>query len=123
MLDPDSRSKPKAQNKYPGAALDPEFESPVASISSRICAGKGLVRVEMPAKPLRRQARHLLQRSWLLEQMRGARYDRQFLRAGKLDIGMFVQAQDRFVTFSDDQQCRRIDTRQGVACQIGPSPA
>jgi len=81
------------------------------------------VKAEKSAKPLRRQARNFLERSRLIEQVRGARYDRQFLLAGQLGVSLLVQAQDQFVTFSDDQQCRRPHTRQGIAGQVRPAPA
>src|SRR5687768_4145379 len=78
---------------------------------------------QMRLEPVDRQARHLLERTWLLEQMRRARHDLEQGRGAHLLHRFLVQLDNRGVIAADDEQRRRLHERQSAGCEIRTAAA
>src|SRR5215218_5656087 len=110
----------KAENPSPTRAAE--------SLDARRLAGLGALRAisvsdQVAREPAGGQPRDLLERSRLLEEVRGTGYDLQPLLHAKLIERFLVHADHGHVVAADDQERGRPDEGQGVARQVGASAA
>ena len=72
---------------------------------------------QVAVKPFRRELRHLLERTFLLEKVRGARDNSQFFLAVKRRQSFHIKSDDEFIEFSDinDELKRRAKWTEGIA--------
>ena len=72
---------------------------------------------EVACKPIRREARHFFQRSWLLKKMRGSGDDDEFLFAApERSQCLLVQVDYGCIIAPNNQECWRDDGTQRVSC-------
>jgi hypothetical protein len=64
--------------------------------------------VQMPAKPIGRQARNRFERAGFFKEMRRAGHDFQLLRAAKFRKRFLVQPDYHLIVFTQDEQRRRL---------------
>ena len=80
-------------------------------------------RLQVMREPVPRQIDHHLQRSRLLEQVRGVGNDHHLMPAAQMLGGIPVERDDGEVVATDDQQRRRGNGGQGRAREIRSSAA
>ena len=77
----------------------------------------------MPPEPVDGQARDLLERTGLLEQVRGPGDDREVIWAAQLALGVAVELEHLPVATADDQQGRRGHLAESRRGEVGPPSA
>lgn len=81
------------------------------------------MRREVLDEPIGRQIGHRIQRSRLLEEMRGAGHHRKLHRASHPRRRTLVEGKHRLILTANDEQCGRQDAPERLARQIGTAAA